>query len=434
MGARRYRIEDDQGPVAVVSLQERDRGGAHHPAHAGRHQGAGSGVSVARSAGSCMRPLARCCCATMPCRRTPHCAGCACIARQRHAALLVIDPCWDVAGPLAAALSACWLRACPPTGPGVDHGHVRAAPRGRGGAVAPTEREYAAQRREVPQGGVDVVRYDHATDPAVLAAALAVLLRDAVRDGPAPRLWGRAAPRHLSQPCPAAAHRGRQCIPVGGQPNGRELAHTLVHHSGDRAILFEAGEADMDDGPKPADAVGADVPAAAAAPRFAANFLLQWTIIRWAADSGFATYDMSGVDNHEALGLPQDETHPLWSLFRFKSQWGAQPVAVRGCLGIRAVAAAGSGAARCLERTGSHSGTPHGELGRARPTDDAVPRAGVGWATGLSPTPCGAHLVSGYCGSGRTRAGAHRCASRACEPAPGASGPGCTGRGSRAAR
>ena len=35
---------------------------------------------------------------------------------------------------------------------------------------------------------------------------------------------------------------------------------------------------------------------------------------------------MSGVDNHEAPGLPKDETHPLWSLFRFKSQWGAQPV------------------------------------------------------------------------------------------------------------
>ena len=28
---------------------------------------------------------------------------------------------------------------------------------------------------------------------------------------------------------------------------GRELAHTLVHHSGDRAVLFEAGEADLDD-------------------------------------------------------------------------------------------------------------------------------------------------------------------------------------------
>ena len=27
---------------------------------------------------------------------------------------------------------------------------------------------------------------------------------------------------------------------------GRELAHTLVHHSGDRAVLFEAGEADID--------------------------------------------------------------------------------------------------------------------------------------------------------------------------------------------
>ena len=78
---------------------------------------------------------------------------------------------------------------------------------------------------------------------------------------------------------------------------GRELAHTLVHHSGDRAILFEAGEADSATWQHAAEPT--DAPAA---PRFAANFLLQWTIIRWAAEAGFATYDMSGVDNHEAPG------------------------------------------------------------------------------------------------------------------------------------
>jgi len=60
--------------------------------------------------------------------------------------------------------------------------------------------------------------------------------------------------------------------------------------------------------------------------RFAANVLLQWTIMRWAAEQGFATYDMSGVDNHSAPGLPRDESHPLWNLFRFKAQWGARPI------------------------------------------------------------------------------------------------------------
>ena len=35
---------------------------------------------------------------------------------------------------------------------------------------------------------------------------------------------------------------------------------------------------------------------------------------------------MGGVDTHAAPGLPQDESHPMWSLMRFKSQWGARPV------------------------------------------------------------------------------------------------------------
>ena len=99
----------------------------------------------------------------------------------------------------------------------------------------------------------------------------------------------------------------------------RDLAYTLVHHSGDRAVLFEAGEAEQ----PPADD-------ASTASRFSANFLLQWTIVRWAAEQGFATYDLSGVDNHSAPGLPTDEAHPLWNLYRFKSQWGARPVQFAG--------------------------------------------------------------------------------------------------------
>ncbi len=60
--------------------------------------------------------------------------------------------------------------------------------------------------------------------------------------------------------------------------------------------------------------------------RVPANFLLQWSIIRWAAEAGFDVYDMGGVDNHEAPGIPTDEDHPMWSVFRFKIQWGARPV------------------------------------------------------------------------------------------------------------
>ena len=29
-------------------------------------------------------------------------------------------------------------------------------------------------------------------------------------------------------------------------------------------------------------------------------------------------------------GIPQDESHPLWNLYRFKAQWGARPVTFVG--------------------------------------------------------------------------------------------------------
>ena len=117
---------------------------------------------------------------------------------------------------------------------------------------------------------------------------------------------------------------------------------------------------------------------------------------------------MSGVDNHEAPGLPADESHPLWSLFRFKSQWGAQGVQFVGAWEFAPWPLLGSG------------------LRAAWTASDRLRerRAGAELAADLS-------WCSGPLG---TRAPARRCASRASGRAPGWSGPGCTGPGSTAAR
>jgi len=150
------------------------------------------------------------------------------------------------------------------------------------------------------------VRVDGASDPAELTRALAVAYRMLVETGvrtgftPRPEAYHSAASRTLIEAGAASLWFSRL--------DGRDIAHTLVHHSGSRAVLFQAGEGDVEH------------------KRVPGNFLLQWTIIRWAAEAGFTTYDLGGVDTHTAIGLPQDASHPLWNLFRFKTQWGARPV------------------------------------------------------------------------------------------------------------
>ena len=60
--------------------------------------------------------------------------------------------------------------------------------------------------------------------------------------------------------------------------------------------------------------------------RTRANNLLQWRIIRWAAENGFTGYDIGCVDTQSAPGVPQDESHPLWNLYLFKRRFGGRPV------------------------------------------------------------------------------------------------------------
>jgi len=238
------------------------------------------------------------------------------LARRRHAALLVVDPTWEVGGAFAAAL---------PAGGFVQA--ARAVQVATTGMYLPLHADEAAQwqglnsnvRRNIEKcrkAAVEVVRFDASSAPDALDGALATAYRMLVETGER-RGFGadlRPADYHASSQR-ALIDAGHASLWMA-RHDDRDLAYTLVHHSGARATLFEAGEAEapVADGTDPER------------PRFAANFLLQWTIIRWAAEQGFSTYDLSGVDNHAAPGLPADDSHPLWNLYRFKGQWGARPV------------------------------------------------------------------------------------------------------------
>ena len=90
---------------------------------------------------------------------------------------------------------------------------------------------------------------------------------------------------------------------------GRRDTGALLLHSGRNLVYFAAGSRD-----------DADLR------RSRANHLLQWRIIRWAAETGFRGYDMGGVDTQAHPGVPRDESHPLWNLFLFKRRFGGRPV------------------------------------------------------------------------------------------------------------
>jgi peptidoglycan pentaglycine glycine transferase (the first glycine) len=306
----RVRIERDGVPVAVCSIQERDLAspvvrrlpGSLGPrlvrtGELGRFLYAPLGpVLLGDDAAGALAGL----------RQT---------ARRRHAALLVVDPTWEEGSGLAHALA----------DGGFTHAD-RAVQVSTTGMYVPLQADEQDQWRQLNQNvrrniercrkaGVDVVRFDASSDPDSLASAMdttyRMLVETATRRGFADGL--RSAGYHASSQL-ALIDAGHASLWMARHA-GRDLAYTLVHHCGDRAVLFEAAEADRPDG-------GAEQ----STERFAANFLLQWTITRWAAGEGFATYDMSGVDNHSAPGLPHDDSHALWSLYRFKSQWGARPV------------------------------------------------------------------------------------------------------------
>jgi lipid II:glycine glycyltransferase (peptidoglycan interpeptide bridge formation enzyme) len=302
---RRYRVEDASGPVAVVSIQERDlaspvirhlpramRGSQLLGASAGRFLYAPFGPVLLREG----REAAE---ATLRALRT--------IARRRLAALLVIDPSWEIDTELAGALTASRFR------PSRRPIQVSTT-----GMLVPLEAEDAAQRKHLNENtrrnldrarkaGVEIVRFDAASPGPGLARALDVAYDMLAQTGERKGFGLYLRPREYHNPAQQSLIEAGHASLWFARHEGRDVAHTLVHHCGARALLYLGGEA---------EAVQGRVPA---------NFLLQWSIMRWAAAGGFASYDMGGVDNHAAPGLPHDESHPMWNLMRFKSQWGARP-------------------------------------------------------------------------------------------------------------
>ncbi len=309
----RVRIDRDGVPVAVCSLQERDLSAPltrRVPGALGERLGFLGGLGRFLYAPFGPVLLGEDAAGAL--------AGLRQLARRRHAALLVIDPAWEEGSEAAQTLAA----------GGFTHAE-RAVQVATTGMYLPLHAEEEPQWRLLNQNvrrniercrkaGVEVVRFDATSDADALDVALATAYRMLVETGE------RRGFAEDLRPADYHASSQRALIDAGhaslwmARHEGRDLAYTLVHHSGERAVLFEAGETEQ------------PVEEAAGASRFSANFLLQWTITRWAAGEGFATYDLSGVDNHSAPGLPQDESHPLWNLYRFKSQWGARPVQFAG--------------------------------------------------------------------------------------------------------
>ena len=159
---RRYRLEDAAGPIAVVSIQERDlasplirhlpralRGSQLLGASAGRFLYAPFGPILLREG----RDAAE---ATLRALRT--------IARRRRAALLVIDPSWEIEGDLAAALAASRFEPA-----------RRPVQVSTTGMLVPLEADDATQRAHLNENtrrnvdnarraGVAVVRFDAGSD------------------------------------------------------------------------------------------------------------------------------------------------------------------------------------------------------------------------------------------------------------------------------
>jgi peptidoglycan pentaglycine glycine transferase (the first glycine) len=289
----RHRIEAEGRPVAVVSLQERALPG-------GRRLGRRLSWRIAYApTGPVLladgAPAAR---AALE--------GLAALARARRIGLLIVDPEWQLDSDEASALRVAGFRA--------SSRQIQVA---RTGMLVPVLADEAAQRRllnentrrninRATKAGVDVVRLDAHTPRDELAAAVDAAYTALVELGRRrgfvlrPRGYHTAANLTLIEAGAASIWLARF--------EGRTVAHTVVHHSGRRLLLHQAAEGEPGDN------------------RLSANFLLQWTILRWAAAAGFEHYDLGGVDTHTAPGLPRDESHPLWNLYRFKAQWGARGV------------------------------------------------------------------------------------------------------------
>lgn len=227
------------------------------------------------------------------------------VARERHAVILTIDPTWVEGGELAAAL--------------------------RGGG-------FRAARREVQVSRTAMIIPLQATDEeqhALLGDSTARNINKARRAG------ATAERVDLTEAVArgAALEEFYEMHAATGRREGflvRDRGYTLkqwrlLGESGVAGLWFGVVEEQRRNGVLLLQCGRNLVSYAAGAPDDAdlhktrANHLLQWEILRWAADAGFAGYDLGGVDTQSMPGLPADESHPLWNLFQFKKSFGAVP-------------------------------------------------------------------------------------------------------------
>jgi lipid II:glycine glycyltransferase (peptidoglycan interpeptide bridge formation enzyme) len=232
-------------------------------------------------------------------------AGLRQIARSRHSVTLTVDPAWEEGSDLVDALNRSRFRPA-----------ARDVQVSRTAMIVPLEASEAAQRgllghttaqdiNRAMELGVSVERIDMG-DAAVREAALADFYEIHAATGKREGFIVRSRDYELEGWRRLGAS-GVASLWFAGQ-GGRDTGALLLQ-SGRLLVYFAAGSRE-----------GADMR------RTRANHLLQWQIIRWAADNGFTGYDMGGVDTHSAPGVPQDESHPLWNLFLFKRRFGGRPV------------------------------------------------------------------------------------------------------------
>jgi lipid II:glycine glycyltransferase (peptidoglycan interpeptide bridge formation enzyme) len=286
----RYVVEVGDKPVAAVSIQERSllsrRGGplGRYKIHYAPH----GPVLLDETPGAVAAAL----------------EGLRRIASQRRAVTLTIDPAWEEGSAFHKALSAAGFR--------VAARDIQVSRTAMIVALQPSE---AAQRdllghttgydiNRAISLGVTTERIDM-SDEAGREAALAEFYEMHAATGKREGFIVRDRDYELEQ-WRSLGEAGLADLWFAGL-RGRDTGALLLH-SGSLLVYFAAGSRD-----------GADLR------RTRANHLLQWRIIRWAGESGFAGYDMGGVDTQSAPGVPADESHPLWNLYLFKRRFGGAP-------------------------------------------------------------------------------------------------------------
>jgi peptidoglycan pentaglycine glycine transferase (the first glycine) len=232
-------------------------------------------------------------------------AGLRAIARARHAVTLTIDPAWPEGSPVAEALGGSGFRVA-----------AREVQVSRTAMIVPLAASEAAQRQSLGHttyqdldkaegAGVTTERVDM-NDAAGRESALVEFYEMHAATGRREGFIVRDRDYELRQ-WRGLGESGVADLWFAG--TGRRETGALLLHCGRNLVYFAAGSRD-----------DADLR------RTRANHLLQWRIVRWAAENGFSGYDMGGVDTQAHPGVPVDSSHPLWNLFLFKRRFGGRPV------------------------------------------------------------------------------------------------------------